>query len=178
MKNIPLRRCGWTNGYFWEQVEFPLHAAGALLLNLCMLGQVAVRRQVVVVHDATVKALPANFSWKFRTAYSLLIPAVCRRAARSVTVTEFSRREIGKLYHVDTSAMPVCSEGGDHILATPADNSAIERFGLSGRKYFISVGANSNNKNIGVLAAAFSQAKLDNTLLVLTGARDDAVLEN
>jgi glycosyltransferase involved in cell wall biosynthesis len=175
LKNIPLRHCGWTNGYFWEQIEFPLHATGALLLNLCMLGQVAVRRQIVVVHDATVKALPATFSWKFRTAYSLLIPLVCRRAALSVTVTEFSRREIGKLYGVDTAAMPVCSEGGDHILATPADNSAIERFGLSSRKYFISVGANSNNKNVGMLAAAFAQAKLDNTLLVLTGARDDAV---
>ena len=87
LKNIPLRRCGWTNGYLWEQVEFPLHAAGALLLNLCMLGPVAVRRQVVVVHDATVKALPGNFSWKFRTAYSLLIPAVCRRAALAVTVS-------------------------------------------------------------------------------------------
>jgi glycosyltransferase involved in cell wall biosynthesis len=175
LKNIPLRRCGWSNGYLWEQVEFPLHAAGALLLNLCMLGPVAVRRQVVVVHDATVKALPGNFSWRFRTAYSLLIPLLCRRAAQAVTVSEFSRREIGKLYGVDSEAMPICSEGGDHITAASADDSAIERFGLAGRKFFISVGANSRNKNIEVLAAAFSQAKLDNTLLVLTGKRDSAV---
>jgi glycosyltransferase involved in cell wall biosynthesis len=175
LKNIPLRRCGWSNGYLWEQVEFPMHAAGALLLNLCMLGPVAVRRQVVVVHDATVKALPGNFSWRFRTAYSLLIPLLCRRAAQAVTVSEFSRREIGKLYGVDTAAMPICSEGGDHITAAPADNSAIERFGLTGRKFFLSVGANSRNKNIEVLAAAFSQARLNNTLLVLTGKRDSAV---
>lgn len=175
LKNIPLRRCGWSNGYLWEQVEFPLHAAGALLLNLCMLGPVAVRRQVVVVHDATVKALPGNFSWRFRTAYSLLIPLLCRRAAQAVTVSEFSRREIDKLYGVNTEAMPICSEGGDHITAAPADDSAIERFGLAGRKFFLSVGANSRNKNIEVLAAAFSQAKLDNTLLVLTGKRDSAV---
>jgi glycosyltransferase involved in cell wall biosynthesis len=175
LKNIPLRRCGWSNGYLWEQVEFPLHAAGALLLNLCMLGPVAVRRQVVVVHDATVKALPGNFSWRFRTAYGILIPLLCRRAALAVTVSEFSRREIGKLYGVDTGSMPVCSEGGDHIIAVPADESVIERLGLAGRKFLISVGANSSNKNIEVLVAAFGQAKLSNTLLVLTGKRDPAV---
>ena len=175
LKNIPLRRCGWTNGYLWEQVEFPLHAAGRLLLNLCMLGPVAVCRQLVVVHDATVKALPDNFSLRFRAAYGLLIPLVCRRAALAVTVSEFSRREIGKLYGVDTQHMPVCSEGGDHITSVPADNTVIERLGLAGRKFLISVGANSSNKNIEVLVAAFNQAKLANTLLVLTGMRDPAV---
>ncbi len=175
LKHIPLRRCGRSNGYFWEQVEFPLHTAGRLLLNLCMLGPVAVRRQVVVVHDATVKALPGNFSWRFRTAYGVFVPLLCRRAARAVTVSEFSRREIAKLYRVDTSAMPVCSEGGDHITAVPADDSVIERLGLVGRKFFISVGANSSNKNIEVLVAAFALAKIDNALLVLTGKRDPAV---
>jgi glycosyltransferase involved in cell wall biosynthesis len=175
LKHIPLRRCGRSNGYLWEQIEFPLHAAGRLLLNLCMLGPVAVRRQVVVVHDATVKALPSNFSWRFRLAYGTLIPLLCRRAAKAVTVSEFSRGEIGRLYGVNTSAMPVCSEGGDHITAVPADPTAIERLGLAGRKFFISVGANSSNKNIEVLVAAFAKAKLDNTLLVLTGKRDPAV---
>jgi glycosyltransferase involved in cell wall biosynthesis len=175
LKNIPLRRCGWTSGYFWEQVEFPFHAAGRLLLNPCMLGPVAVRRQVVVVHDATVKALPGNFSWRFRTAYGLLVPLLCRRAACVVTVSEFSRREIARLYHVNTDAMPVCSEGGDHILAVQPDNSAIERLGLASRKFMISVGANSSNKNIDVLVAAFGRANLGNTLLVLTGKSDPAV---
>jgi glycosyltransferase involved in cell wall biosynthesis len=175
LKHIPLRRCGRSSGYFWEQVEYPLHARGELLLNLCMLGPVAVRRQVVVVHDATVKALPSNFSWRFRAAYGALIPMLCRRAAKAVTVTEFSRGEIGRLYRVDTTNMPICSEGGDHITAEAPDNSVIERLGLAGRKFMISVGANSSNKNIEVLVAAFNRAKLDNTLLVLTGKRDPAV---
>ena len=38
LKNIPLRRVGFSSGYAWEQFEFPFHAAGRLLLNLCMLG--------------------------------------------------------------------------------------------------------------------------------------------
>ena len=163
LKNIPLRRCGWSNGYLWEQVEFPLHAAGALLLNLCMLGPIAVRRQLVVVHDATVKALPNNFSWRFSVAYGFLVPRLCRHAALVMTVTEFSRREIARLYGVNTDAMPICSEGGDHILAVPADDSAIERLGLTGRNFLIGVGLTTSNKNLDVVLAAFASAKLDNT---------------
>ncbi len=176
LKNIPLRRCGMLGGYFWEQVEFPLHTSGQLLLNLCMLGPVAVRRQLVVVHDATVKALPKNFSWRFRTAYGLLIPLLCRRAARPVTVSEFSRREIGKLYRVNSDAMPVCSEGGDHILAVSADQTVIERLGLTGKKFFVGVGiSSSSNKNLANLVTAFDRAQLDNTVLLLTGSRESWV---
>lgn len=172
LKNIPLRRCGRFAGYFWEQIELPLHTGGRFLLNLCMIGPLMKHRQTVVVHDATVKALPANFSWRFRTAYSLMIPLLCRFSACAVTVSEFSRREIGKLYGVNTDAMPVCSEGGDHILAVPADNTVIERLGLTGKRFFIGVGIASAHKNFANLVDAFGRAKLDNTILVLTGNRE------
>lgn len=175
LNNISLRRCGYASGYFWEQVEFPLHAAGAFLLNLCMLGPVAVRRQLVVVHDATVKALPDNFTWRFRVAYGVLIPWLCRFARRAVTVSEFSRQEIGRLYGVNTESMPVCSEGGDHILAVAADNTIIERLGLTGKRYMLGVGMGSANKNLVKLTEAFAKAGLDNTLLVLTGNRETRV---
>ena len=52
LKNIPLRRVGYSSGYAWEQFEFPLNAAGHLLLNLCMLGPLMTKHQLVVVHAA------------------------------------------------------------------------------------------------------------------------------
>lgn len=175
LKHIPLHRIGAWSGYAWEQLEFPLLGAGRLLLNLCMLGPIMSRRQVVVVHDATVPALPKNFSWKFRAAYGFLIPRLCRRAALAVTVSEFSRREIARWYGVDTSAMPNCSEGGDHILAQPADEGIIDRNNLRGRKFFLGVGVGSSNKNIATVLAAFEQAGLDDAILVLTGKREASV---
>ena len=92
-----------------------------LLLNLCMLGPLAARHQIVVVHDATVLALPNNFSPRFRAAYKFLIPRLCQRSDLTVTVSEFSRREIGRWYGADIDTMPVCFEGGDHIKAVAAD---------------------------------------------------------
>jgi len=175
LKNIPLRRVGFSSGYEWEQIEYPLHARGALLLNLCMLGPLVARHQIVVVHDATVQALPQNFSPRFRAAYKFIIPRLCQRADMIVTVSEFSRREIGKYYGGNVAAMPVCYEGGDHIKAVPADLSVIERLGLKGRKFFLGVGVDSANKNINSVVAAFHKAKLADTMLVLTGAKEARV---
>jgi glycosyltransferase involved in cell wall biosynthesis len=175
LKNIPLRRIGFSSGYLWEQVELPLQTRGNLQLNLCMLGPLATRHQLVVVHDATVRALPNNFSWKFRGAYGFLIPRLCRRAERVVTVSEFSRNEIGKYYGADITNMPICYEGGDHIARITADETALNRFALRGKAFFLGVGVGSSNKNIETVVAAFNKAQLGDTVLVLTGKRDAAV---
>ena len=175
LKNIPLRRAGFSNGYVWEQVEFPLHASGELLLNLCMLGPLVARHQIVVVHDATVQALPQNFSPRFRAAYKFLIPQLCKRAALAVTVSEFSRSEIGKWYGADVTRMPVCYEGGDHITAVDADSAVIDRLGIKGRRFFLGVGVNSANKNIRTVVEAYHRARFNDVDLVLTGAKDTRV---
>lgn len=175
LKNIPIRRAGFFSGYIWEQFEYPLHAAGQLLLNLCMLGPLIARHQIVVVHDATVRALPANFSSRFRAAYGFLIPRLCRRADLVVTVSEFSRQEIGRWYGANIDTMPICFEGGDHITSVAADLSILDRLDLHGRKFFLGVGIDSSNKNIASVIAAFRQAAFDDTVLVLTGAKDRRV---
>jgi glycosyltransferase involved in cell wall biosynthesis len=175
LKNIPLRRTGFFSGYAWEQCELPLYGAGRLLLNLCALGPLLTRHQIIVVHDATVRALPDNFSVRFRAAYGILIPRLCARADLVVTVSEFSRQEIGKWYGADIGKMPICYEGGDHINAVPADPTVLDRFGLRDKKFLLGVGVVSSNKNIDMLLSAFRQARLEDTLLVLTGARNDSV---
>ena len=175
LNNIPLRRVGLSAGYLWEQVELPLYAVGRQQLNLCMLGPLVTRRQLLVVHDATVAALPKTFSFAFRAAYGFLIPRLCRRAERTVTVSEFSRAEIGKYYGADTAAMPVCYEGGDHITKVTPDASVLDRYNLRGKDYFLGVGVGAINKNIETVLAAFLKARLGNTLLVLTGKRETAV---
>jgi glycosyltransferase involved in cell wall biosynthesis len=174
LKNIPLRRVGVFSGYTWEQFELPLYTAGRLLLNLCMLGPLLTRYQIVVVHDATVRALPDNFARRFRKVYGALIPHLLARAALVVTVSEFSRQEIIKWYSADFNKITICYEGADHINAVTADPTAIDRLGLRGKRYFLGVGV-ASNKNNETLIPAFLQANLDDTLLVLTGERNDSV---
>jgi glycosyltransferase involved in cell wall biosynthesis len=112
---------------------------------------------------------------RFRAAYGFLIPLLCSRADRVVTVSEFSRQEIGKWYGADIRHMPICYEGGDHIASVAPDPSALDRFGLRDKKFFLGVGVGSSNKNIETVLAAFLKAELGDTLLVLTGARSVSV---
>jgi glycosyltransferase involved in cell wall biosynthesis len=168
LRHIPVRRCGTGSGYFWEQVELPFYARGRLLINCCSVGPVIKRDQVVVVHDATVRARPANFAPRFRMAYNFLIPRLIRRSRGTVTVSEFSRREIEKWYHADVSRMRVSYVGADHILRIAPDNSIIDRLKLAGRKFFLGVGL-SVNKNGATVAAALRKSGLTDTILVMTG---------
>jgi glycosyltransferase involved in cell wall biosynthesis len=172
--HIPLRRSGWLRGYAWEQIEFPLSTYDELLLNLCLLGPVVVQHQVVVAHDAMVRAMPENFSRKFRAVYNFLVPRLLR-ADLVVTVSDFSRREIGKYYGLDVSRMPVCYEGADHMTAVPRDERILDRLSLRGKLYFLGVGINNRNKNIENILAAFTQAQLADTLFVVTGSPDARV---
>jgi glycosyltransferase involved in cell wall biosynthesis len=174
LKHIPVRRCGLGGGYIWEQGELPLFARGGFILNFCGLGPVITRNQLVVVHDATVRARPENFTPLFCAAYGFLVPRLCRRSYCTATVSEFSRREIGKWFGVDVSDMRVCYVGADHISRVAPDNSVIDRLGLSGRKFFLGVGV-GNNKNATTVISAMRKAAFPDTLLVLTGSRRSKV---
>jgi glycosyltransferase involved in cell wall biosynthesis len=174
LKNILIRRVGFFSGYAWEQSELPLNTVGQLLLNLCILGPLLTRNQVIVVHDASVRAVPENFARRFRIVYDFLIPRLLARADSIVTVSEFSRREVAKWYGADINKIAVCYEGGEHINAVRADVNALDRFGLRRKKYFLGVGV-ASNKNNETLIAAFLQAGLCDALLVLTGERSESV---
>lgn len=84
-------------GMWWEQLRLPrlMRKIGASLLwNPCNTGPVAVSRQVVTIHDASVFAGSGWFSAPFRVYYRLLQPALGRRAAAIVTDSQFSKDEL------------------------------------------------------------------------------------
>lgn len=172
LRNIALRRVGRLGGYPWEQCELPAYARNALLLNLCLVGPVIKRRQLVLAHDATVRAYPDNFSRAFRLAYGVLVPLLLRHSQYLATVSNFSRREIAHYYGIDPDRIPVCYEGADHITAIARDETILDRLGLRDRPYLLGVGISSRNKNIENAIAAFQRAAQSDTQFILTGNRD------
>jgi glycosyltransferase involved in cell wall biosynthesis len=168
LRHIPVRRVGFGTGYFWEQIELPFYVRGQFLINCCSVGPLIKRDQIVVVHDATPRARPQNFAPRFRMVYNFLIPRLIRRSQGCVTVSEFSRREIGKWYGADVSNMRVSYVGADHILRVASDNAIIDRLDLAGRKFFLGVGM-AVNKNGATAAEALRRSGLTDTLLVMTG---------
>ena len=172
LKNIPVRKAGFLSDYPWEQIELPFHARGSLLMNLCLVGPIVKRRQLILAHDATVRAFPQNFSTQFRLVYDFIVPRLLNNSEIVSTVSHFSQGEIAKYYGIDTNRIAVCHEGADHITAIPADTSILDRLGLKGRPFLLGVGINSPNKNIENAVSAFLAADIPDTLFVLTGQRD------
>ena len=175
-EHIAVRKGGlFGSGYGWEQLDLPRLALGGVLLNLCNLGPVVKRRQVVVVHDATPRVMPQAFSRSFRLTYRVLVPLLGMVAARLVTISEFSRREIALWYGIPAGRLAICAEGGEHIVRQPADREVLRKNGLEGRPFFLAVGVGSRNKNTELVAAAFERAGLVDVHLVMTGMRERRV---
>ncbi len=178
LSRIETRATGrfFKSGYGWEQIDLPLACRDGVLLNLCNLGPLSKRRQVVVVHDATPWVSPQSFRFAFRLAYKTLVPLLGRIAKRIATISDFSRREIAHWYGIPPTRISLCGLAADHILAQPADAALLARNGLAGTPYFLAVGVGSPNKNIELVLAAFERADLPgDAKLVLTGKRDDRV---
>jgi len=101
-RNLRLREVGRLNGHLWEQLELPGAARGGILVNLGNTGPLlAGRRQVVVIHDASVFDTPESYSWRFRTWYKGLERGLVWTGTHIVTVSEFSRQRIAARLHID-----------------------------------------------------------------------------
>jgi len=92
---LPDGNLSGLKGHAWEQFALPRRMTrDAILFSPCNTGPLAVRRQLVVIHDAAVWDHPEGFSRSFRTVYQQLLPRLAKKAALVATVSEFSRRQL------------------------------------------------------------------------------------
>lgn len=85
---------------FWVQAQLPRHVTGGLL-SFCNLAPLAVRRQIVCMHDAHTWLMPESYGRLFRLAHHTLMPALGRRAEAIVTVSHYAGRQLAQLGVVD-----------------------------------------------------------------------------
>jgi glycosyltransferase involved in cell wall biosynthesis len=148
LKGIAVRAVGRTRGQLWEQLELPLHACPGLLLNFANTAPLAVRRQCVTIHDASVFAIPTAYSPAFRAWYRMLLPTLGRRAARVLTVSGYSRDELTRWAGIPRERISVVPGAGEHILAVPPNSEVFRKHGIGGRPYVLAVGSTSSHKNL------------------------------
>src|SRR5690349_2550490 len=68
----PSRNLQGMRGHVWEQTLLPLKFHGDLLWSPCNTGPIAVRRQVVTIHDCAFLDHPEHFSRAFAEWYRWL----------------------------------------------------------------------------------------------------------
>ncbi|MEH3102706.1 MAG: glycosyltransferase family 1 protein [Sphingomonas phyllosphaerae] len=173
LRHIETRTIGTRAGHYWDQVEFARAARAGVALCLAMTGPVALRRQVVVIHDAAVQRHPEHFSKPYVVAHRWLDRLLARRAVIA-TVSEFSRRELADVLPVAAADIVVAANGAEH-LSIPPDSGIVERLGLTEGGYFLTLGNLTRNKNLAVALRALARLQPGSAKLVAVGRIDRAV---
>lgn len=157
-KNIKVVRIGRLHNRLWEHVSFPMYVRkqGAISLNLCNVAPLP-DPGIVCIHDVKVKATPQYFSKKFRLWYNILLTNATKRAKAIITVSEFSKREIIKYYHVKPEKIHVIPNAWQHYERISYDENTLSKYGLEKEQYFFSMCSLEPNKNFKWIAEAAKQ---------------------
>ena len=174
LDHISTVEVGRLRGQQWEQLELPAYTGGHLLLNLCNTAPVGVR-SIVVIHDASVFAIPQAYSPAFRSWYRILIPLLGRRALRIITDSHFSREELSRRAGIPHDKLDVLPLGADHVLHSAADKGVFHRLPVGPGRYILAVGSRSPHKNLGALVAAVAALGVKQLPLVLAGGTNARV---
>ncbi|HGM6755766.1 TPA: glycosyltransferase family 4 protein [Serratia marcescens] len=155
--SFELKVIGKRNGHLWEQIDLPkyLKSIGSPpLLNLCSTAPLFYRNQIVTHHDITYKRYPESFSRKFRYIYNSIIPIMLKNCRKIITVSEFSKDEIAKAFHVEKEKISVVyNASSEKFKSIDSDRK---------EKYLLAVSSPNYHKNFHGMLKAF--AMLDNKI--------------
>ncbi len=118
-------------------------------------------RQLAVIHDLSFEHYPYDFPFLVRKYYKHFFPKFAHKATRIVTVSEFSKNDIIKQYHIDPSNIDVLYNGCNDLympIDTILQQQTKQKFSKN-CDYFLFVGALHPRKNISRLLQAFDQFK-------------------
>jgi glycosyltransferase involved in cell wall biosynthesis len=143
---------GPDHGTLWEQLDLPtlVRRAGADVL-FCPAYTAPLRPTVpvvVAIHDVSFAAHPEWFGWREGARRRTLARLGARAAARVITISHFSKREIASYFGVDPSRIVVVYPG------VTAFGETRER-GASGRVLF--VGSIFNRRHVPELIDGFAR---------------------
>lgn len=147
-KNIKIVKTGRFHNRMWEHLSFPLYVmkCGGISLNLCNVAPL-INPGIVCIHDVKIRAYPEFFNTKFMIWYKLLFFNAIKRAKLILTVSEFSKNEIIKYYHVDTKKVAIIPNGWQHFIRINYDENALKKYNLSKYNYYFAMSSLEPNKN-------------------------------
>lgn len=148
------------SGHVWEQLNLPRELPkNALLFSPGNCGPLAVRQQVVTIHDIAPLEHPEWFSRSFSMWYRMLIPLLVRRVRLVLTVSEYSRQRIIERTAVSpekVTSIPLGVEPGFRVLPEQKVCQTLAALNIHG-PYVLTVSAMSSRKNVSRLFQAWSR---------------------
>lgn len=161
---LPPAGMGSAAGLLWEQTLLPLQISHKeLLWSPCNTGPLAIKKQVLTVHDiATIEGAETDTRpWRARY-YAELFRYLLPRVEGIITVSEFSRQRLLEHFKLDENKVHAIHLGVDHARFKPMPKAEIEAFRQKHKlpeKFVLFLGAVSGRKNVARLLNAWKQAQ-------------------
>jgi glycosyltransferase involved in cell wall biosynthesis len=117
---------------------------------------------VVSIHDLSFEHLPQTFNRRSRTQLRLTVRHSARRAARILSLSEHTRRDIIETYGIAAERIEAIPLAAPDHFAPVQDNRELQRvrhnYGIEG-DYILSVGSIQPRKNLGRLIRAYASLR-------------------
>lgn len=166
-----------VGGHLWEQTVLPTAVRNGLLWSPANSGPLAVRRQVLTVHDVASLDHPEWYTSGYAAWYRWMTPRLVHRVRRVITISEFSKRRLVALSALDEARVVVIPSGVDgRFYPRPAHEVERVRRALDipSPSYILSLGTLEPRKNLHRLLAAWGSSTRDlpgELWLVIAGTR-------
>lgn len=147
--NIEVRQIGKITGTLWEQITLPnfVKKRKAICSSLCNASPL-LTPNIVIIHDVSFKINPSYYSKKLYLWYNLIFALTIKRIKKIITVSEFSKKEIVKCYHIDPNRITVIYNSWQHMDRIEASNNTFEKYNsLRSGNYYFSMSTLAANKN-------------------------------
>lgn len=154
-----LSRFGAGGGHYWQQRVLPRHLrAHDLLWTPSGLGPLAVKRQVLTIHDLSFLDHPEWFSKSYALVYRLLLPLTMKRALHIFTSSEFSKRRIVERLRIPPERITIVPSAVSNLIAgdsaPPERDEEIQALYNLPRRYLLALGSVEPRKNLARLIQA------------------------
>ncbi|MGQ3685098.1 MAG: glycosyltransferase family 4 protein [Candidatus Loosdrechtia sp.] len=172
LKNIGLRRVGFSSGYVWEQFELPFYAKKGLLFcpgNVApLISLFSGQKVVVTVHSLSYHYFPEAYRLLFKLANRVIIPSVFKKADAVITVSQSERGSILTYYSGVKDRLFVVQHG---TFSCKRQDGKASRYNSETVPSVLYVGSLSKGKNLdGVLNAARLLNKKGKVKFIIVGA--------
>ena len=162
LNNIPIIKYGKNKGIAWEQIDYAYYLRKHRYKALCLTNVLPLlyMHGAIMIHDVSYKANPQFFSNK-RDRLSALwhrlnYYAASKSSMDILTVSNFSKAEMLRYYHMDESKVNVIYNAWQHMQHVQSAEDTFDRYPeLIGKDYYFSMASLAPNKNFNwILEAA------------------------
>ena len=171
LSNITIKRIGSGNPHFWEQVTYPMYLVRNKKVGINFLNSHPFfRADIAYIHDVLFKAYPTfhnNIYGFLQKQYTLAMAlSAVKFSKKIITVSEFSKNEIVKYYHVDPSKVKVIYNAWQHFDAIESDENVFDAKNIEKNNYYLAASAQTPQKNFQWIVENAKYNRADNYVIV------------